>query len=102
MFSFPSGRYAVPADSLQTPPKQLMCRPICRPWVDDLKKKLCFNPHKNVTFLSCLVDPDDLQDEKLFKRGKRGTLQDGYFRREPFTYCCQGTEGGGIITTMHE
>ena len=57
----------LPVDFLQTPPKQLMCRPICRPWVDELKKKLLFNPQKNVTVLSCLVDPDDLQDEKLFR-----------------------------------
>ena len=67
LFCLIAGRYAVPISSLHTPPKQLMCRPICRPWVDELKKKLCFNPQKNITVLSCLVDPDELQEERLFK-----------------------------------
>ena len=61
------GRYEVPLSSLHTPKKNLLCRQICRKWVDDLKKKLISNPSKNITVLSCLVDPAVLNDPDSFK-----------------------------------
>ena len=57
----------MPIESLQTPPKRLVCRPLCRPWVEEIKKKLCMNPMKNVTVISCLVDPTILQNQSDFR-----------------------------------
>ena len=64
---FISGRFSVDISQLHTPPKKLLVRPVCKPFVESFKKELVVDQTKLVTILTCFIDPESVPNKANFQ-----------------------------------